>query len=110
MSVLAGHPVVTHAEHHRSIPLGAEGRGDKNLPRRETAPVVEARSRAWEQLIAQGETDADVCDQMGLAASRLRSIRRGISFGAAASKPAPDTRSRWPMRRSATKRKVVLEI
>ena len=62
------------------------------------------------QLIAQGETAAYVRDQMGHSSIKLLSIRMGISSQAAARKPAPATRSRWPMRRFATKRRPMLAI
>jgi hypothetical protein len=51
----ARHRVVTHAEHHRGIPLGSQSRGDKILVHlRETAPVVEARPLAAYEAAAVG--------------------------------------------------------
>jgi Mu transposase, C-terminal domain len=50
----ARHRVVTDAEHHRGIPLGGQNRGEKILIHlRETAPVVEARSLAAYDAVAQ---------------------------------------------------------
>jgi transposase len=49
------HRVITQAEHHRGIPLGTERRGDKILLHlRETAPVVETRSLAAYENLANG--------------------------------------------------------
>jgi len=49
------HAVVTRAEHHRGIPLGAAGRGSKIVVRiRETAPVVEIRPLAAYESAAAG--------------------------------------------------------
>jgi len=49
------HRVVTHAEHHRGIPLGGQSRGDKILVHlREMAPVVEARPLAAYENAATG--------------------------------------------------------
>jgi integrase len=62
------------------------------------------------QLIAQGETAAYVRDQMGHSSIRSPSIRMGISSQAVARKPAPAMRSRWRMRRFATRRRPVLAI
>ena len=62
------------------------------------------------QLIAQGETAAYVRDQMGHSSIKVTFDTYVISSQAAARKPAPATRSRWPMRRFATKRRPVLAI
>ena len=62
------------------------------------------------QLIAQGETAAYVRDQMGHSSIKVTFDTYGHLFQAAARKPAPATRSRWPMRRFATRRKPVLAI
>jgi hypothetical protein len=49
------HLVVTRAEHHQSIPLGAERRGGKILVQiRETAPAVEVRSLEAYESVAGG--------------------------------------------------------
>jgi transposase len=49
------HQVVTRAEHHQGIPLGAAGRGSKILIHiRETAPVVEIRPLAAYESAAMG--------------------------------------------------------
>jgi len=49
------HRVITQAEHHRGIPLGTERRGDKILLHlREAAPVVETRSLAAYENLANG--------------------------------------------------------
>ena len=49
------HRVVTQAEHHRGIPLGTHRRGDKiYIHLRETAPVVETRSLAAYESLADG--------------------------------------------------------
>ena len=49
------HQVVTRAEHHQGIPLGATGRGSKILVHiRETAPVVEIRPLAAYEGVAAG--------------------------------------------------------
>jgi hypothetical protein len=50
------HRVVTHAEHHRGIPLNPRNRRDKIFVHlHETAPVVEARSlAAYESLVDGG--------------------------------------------------------
>jgi transposase len=49
------HRVVTHSEHHRGIPLSPHRRSDKILIHlRETAPVVESRSLAAYESLADG--------------------------------------------------------
>jgi hypothetical protein len=49
------HQVVTQFEHHRGIPLGSQSRGEKILIHvRETAPVVETRSLAAYESVADG--------------------------------------------------------
>jgi transposase len=51
----ARHQVVTYSEHHRGIPLGGQSRGEKILIHlREAAPVVEARSLAAYESVADG--------------------------------------------------------
>jgi transposase len=54
-SALRRHEVVTQAEHHEGIPLGAERRNGKTLIQlRETAPVVEIRPLAAYESVALG--------------------------------------------------------
>ena len=57
------------------------------------------------QLIAQVRPPRPT--RLATPALKLPSIRMGISSQAAARKLAPATRSRWPMRRFATKRRQV---